>query len=223
MEMTGVEVPVATEIGAVLVTFVTLATAADTQLKVPEPFVESTCPDVPLVLGSSHVSDDARVSGAFSATELVEPLSLSTSLFAVVLLPRIVTLPATVWAPELTMPVVLIVVEPPMLDAPLIVAADKVLLVRVSVASRVTTTPEVGKVAAEFTPVPPLAAARVPEVMMAALSGGISAAIKDVPDVTRPLTSYVTFVEVPPIATAASVAAVDPGPVAVTSPVKAVM
>ena len=62
--------------------------------------MESTCPDEPLVLGSSQMSDDARVSGAFNATELVEPLSLSTSLFAVVLLPRIVTLPDTVWAPE---------------------------------------------------------------------------------------------------------------------------
>ena len=87
------------------------------------------------------------------------------------------------------MPVVLIVVEPLMLDAPLIVAAVNVLLVRVSVASRVTTTPEVGKVAVELTPVPPLAAASVPEVMIAALSGGISAAVRDVPEVTRPFTS----------------------------------
>ena len=104
-------------------TFVTLPMAADTQLNVPEPLVESTWPDEPLVLGSSQVRDEARVSGAFSATELVEPLSLSTSLFAVVPVPRIVTLPATVWAPEFTVPVVLIIVEPLMLDAPLIVVA----------------------------------------------------------------------------------------------------
>jgi hypothetical protein len=130
---------------------------------------------------------------------------------------------AAVSAPVAAVPVVLIVVEPLIFDAPLIVAALKVLLVRVSVAASVTTTPVVGKVAVEFTPVPPLAADRVPDVMMAALSGGISAANKDVPDVTRPLTSYVTFVEVPAIATAASVAAVDPGPVAVTSPVRAVI
>ena len=83
----------------------------------------------------------------------------------------------------------MIVVEPPILDAPLIVAAVKVLLVSVSVAASVTTTPVVGKVAVEFTPVPPLAFARVPEVMMAALSGGISAAVKDVPDLTRPFAS----------------------------------
>ena len=169
IEITGVDVLVATDIGAVPVTLVTLPTAVDTQLRVPEPLVESTWPLLPLLDGNSKVIDDAKVSGAFSATELVEPLSLSTSLFAVVLLPRIVMLPATVWAPELTVPVVLIVVEPLIFDAPLIVAAVKVLLVRVSVESRVTTTPEVGKVAVEFTPVPPLAAARVPEVMMAAL------------------------------------------------------
>ena len=185
-EITGVDVPVATDIGAVPVTLVTLPTAADTQLKVPDPLVESTCPDEPLLLGSSQVSDDAKVSGAFRATELAEPLSLSTSLLAVVLLPRMVTLPVTVWALEFTVPVVSIVVEPPILDAPLIVAAVKVLLVSVSVAASVTTTPEVGKVAVEFTPVPPLAAARVPEVMMAALSGGISDAVSEVPEVTRP-------------------------------------
>ena len=175
-------------------TFVTLPTAADTQLNVPEPLVESTCPDEPLVLGSSQVSDESRVSGAFNATELVELLSLSTSLFAVLLLPRIVTLPweltlAAVSAPIDAEPMVLMMVEPPILDAPLIVAALKVLLVRVSVAASVTTTPEVGKVAVEFTPVPPLAAARVPDVMMAALSGGISAAVSVVPEVTRPFTS----------------------------------
>ena len=96
MEITGVEVPVATEIGAVPVTFVTLPAAADTQLRVPEPLVESTCPDEPFALGSSQVRDEARVTGAFSATELVEPLSFRTNLFAVVLLPRMVTLPATV-------------------------------------------------------------------------------------------------------------------------------
>ena len=35
-------------------------------------------------------------------------------------------------------------------------------------------------------PVPPLATVRVPEVMVAALRGGISAALSDVPEVTRP-------------------------------------
>ena len=186
IEITGVDIPVATDIGAVPVTFVTLPVAPDTQLRVPEPLVESNCPDEPLVLGNSKVRDDPKVSGAFSATELVEPLSLSTSLFAVVLLPRIATLPATVWVPEFTVPVVLIVVAPPILDAPFIVAAVKVLLVSVSVAASVTTTPKVGKVAVEFTPVPPFAAARVPEVMMAALSGGMSDAVSEVPEVTRP-------------------------------------
>jgi len=189
IEITGVDVPVATDIGAVPVTLVTLPTAADTQLKVPDPLVESTCPDEPLPPGNSKVRDDPKVSGAFSATELAEPLSLSTSLFAVVLLPRMVTLPTTVWAPEFTVPVVLIVVEPPILDAPLIVVAVKVLLVSVSVAASVTTTPVVGKVAVEFTPVPPLATAKVPEVIRAALIGGISAVISEVPEVTLPFTS----------------------------------
>ena len=159
----------ATDIGAVPVTFVTLPVAADTQLRVPEPLVDSNCPNEPLVLGNSKVRDEARVSEAFRATELVEPLSLSTSLFAVVLFPRIVIFPATVAVPDFIVPAVSIEVEPPILDAPLIVAALKVLLVRVSVASRVTTMPEVGKVAVEFTPVPPLATARVPEVIREAL------------------------------------------------------
>ena len=96
IEITGVEVPVATEIGAVPVTLVTLPVAADTQLKIPTPLVASTWPLLPLLDGNSKVIDDDKVSGAFSATELVEPLSLSTSLFAVVLLPRMVTLPAAV-------------------------------------------------------------------------------------------------------------------------------
>jgi hypothetical protein len=162
MEITGVDEPVATEIGAVPVTFVTLPVAADTQLKVPEPLVESTCPDEPLVLGSSQVSDEARVSGDFSATELAEPLSFRTSLFAVVLLPRIVTLPATVAAPELTVPVVLIVVDPLIVEAPLMAAALSVLLVSVSVAPSVTITPELGNAAVELTPVPPFALGRMP-------------------------------------------------------------
>ena len=97
-------------------------------------------------------------------------------------------------APVFTVPVVLIIVEPQTVEAPFIVAAERVLLVSVSVvlrptrvsvvvgklsvpvltmvlitgavivllvkvstASRVATTPEVGKVAVELTPVPPLA------------------------------------------------------------------
>ena len=167
IEMTGVDVPLATAIGAVPVTFVTLPVAADTQLKIPAPLVASTWPDEPLLDGNSKVIDDAKVSGAFSATELTEPLSLSTSLFAVVLLPRIVTLPweltlAAVSAPVAAVPVVLIVVDPPILDAPSIVAELKILLVSVSVAPSVTITPEFGKVAVEFTPVPPFALGKIP-------------------------------------------------------------
>jgi hypothetical protein len=149
------------------VTLVTLPVAADTQLKIPEPFVARTCPLLPLLDGNSKVSDDAKVSGALSATELVEPLSLSTSLFAVVLLPRIVTFPATVAAPELIVPVVLMVVEPPIKEAPFTVLAEisapfRVLLLSVSVAPSVTITPELGKVAVEFTPVPPFTLGRIP-------------------------------------------------------------
>ena len=168
--------------------------APDAQLSVPEPLVVSNCPLMPSLPGSVHTTDPGKLSGALNARLLVLSLLLKMSLLAAVPLPRIVALPceitvAAVSAPVAAVPVVLIVVEPPMLDAPLITAADKVLLVRVSASSRVTTTPEVGKVAVELTPVPPLAAERVPEVIRSALSGGISAAVKDVPDLTRPFTS----------------------------------
>ena len=136
--------------------------APEVQLSVPEPLVESTWPDEPAVLGSSQINDDVRLSGAFKETEVVESLLLSTSLFAVVLLPRMVTLPDTVWAPEFIVLDVLIVVEPPILEAPLIVAPASVLLVKVAIAASVTTTPVAGKVASEVMPVPPLARGRMP-------------------------------------------------------------
>ena len=64
-------------------------------------------------------------------------------------------------------PVVLMMVEPVMSPAPLIVpavrtGAVRVLLVKVSVASRVTITPDPGYVAVEVTPVPPFADAKMP-------------------------------------------------------------
>ena len=81
--------------------------------------------------------EDAIVSGARRDTPKFEPLSLSTNLFEVVLLPRIETFPDTATDAALTAPVVLIVVEPPMTDAPFMVPAVitglfNVLLLRVS-------------------------------------------------------------------------------------------
>ena len=59
--------------------------------------------------------------------DLVLPLSLKMILLALVPLPSTVTLPETVTAPEARVPVVLITVEPPMLESPLIVAVSSVL------------------------------------------------------------------------------------------------
>ena len=64
-------------------------------------------------------------------------------------------------------PVVLIVVLPPISDAPLIVPAVitvevSVLLLNVSVASRVTTVPVLGNTADPLTPVPPRSVPSVP-------------------------------------------------------------
>ena len=73
-----------------------------------------------------------------------------------------VTLPAMVAAPDARLPEVLIVVKPPILDAPLMVAPLRVLFVRVSVASSVTITPELGYVAEELIPVPPFALGKIP-------------------------------------------------------------
>ena len=106
--------------------------------------------------------DDASVSGALNETKLVLPLSFKTSLLEIVPLPWTVTFPETVAAPEVMVPVVLISVEPPIVEFPFIVAVVIVLLVKFSVASRVTTTPELGKVAVELTPVPPFAVGSTP-------------------------------------------------------------
>ena len=59
--------------------------------------------------------------------------------------------------PEVRLPEVLIVVKPPILEAPLMVAPLSVLLLRVAAESSVTITPELGYVAEELIPVPPLA------------------------------------------------------------------
>ena len=84
-------------------------------------------------------------------------------------------------------------VNVPVLMIELINGAVRVLFVNVSVAASVTTTPALGNVAEELTPVPPYAAARVPDVMIAADRAGISDADKEAPAVTRPLASTVTF------------------------------
>ena len=102
------------------------------------------------------------MSGALNDTELVLPLSFNISLLAAVPLPLIVTLPEMVDAPDVMVPVVLISVEPAIVEFPLIVAVVMVLLIRVSVASRVTTVPDAGNVAVELTPVPPFAVGNTP-------------------------------------------------------------
>ena len=112
------------------------------------------------MLGRVKVIEFARSSGAFKATELAFKRSLNRILFDVAALPLIVTFPSTVVEPDLTVPVVLMTVAPAITDAPLMVLAvisapSKVLLVKVSVALRVTTVPVVGKVALELIPVPP--------------------------------------------------------------------
>jgi hypothetical protein len=50
IEIKGVDVPVATEIGAVPLTLVTVPPAGVVQLIPPLPFVDKTCPLVPIEL-----------------------------------------------------------------------------------------------------------------------------------------------------------------------------
>ena len=93
---------------------------------------------------------------------MVVPLSFKTNLFAKVPVPCTVILPATVVAPALIEPVVLMTVEPsitaaPSMVPPVMAGLVSDLLTKVSVASRVTMTPELGKVAVETIPVPPFA------------------------------------------------------------------
>lgn len=94
-------------------------------------------------------------------------LVFSTNLLAALTLPRMVMLPVEAMVEVVSMePLVLIVVEPPIREAPLIVPLAitvlfKVLLLRVSVASRTTTVPEVGNTAEPLTPVPPLRVGKV--------------------------------------------------------------
>ena len=72
-------------------------------------------------------------------------------------------------SPAVIVPVVLITEAPPIVEVPFInpvvrIALSKVLLYRVSDASRVTTVPEVGNAAVEATPVPPRVVGNTPEV-----------------------------------------------------------
>ena len=88
-------------------------------------------------------------------------MSFKIIALAFVLSPRTVKEPLSTCAPEVMVPVVLITVESVISEAPLIVPVEttelvKVLFDRVSVAAWVTTTPELGNVAVELTPVPPL-------------------------------------------------------------------
>ena len=126
------------------------------QLKEPLPLVDNTWPEVPSAPGRVQMTEPASVSGALRDRALVVPLSFRTSLFALVALPWIVTLPATVVAPALMVPVVVIV------EAPLMVALVRVLLFKVSVVERPTKVSVVdGKV-------------RVPVLTMVPISGAVS-------------------------------------------------
>ena len=103
-----------------------------------------------------------------SEIEFVVPLSFKIMALAFVLSPRTVNVPLSTCAPDVIVPVVLITVESVISEAPLIVPAEitefvRVLFERVSVAVWVTTTPELGKVAVELTPVPPLLVGNRPE------------------------------------------------------------
>ena len=123
---------------------------------------------VPTSLGSVKTAELARMSGALSEMELVVPRSFRIMALAFVLSPRTVKVPLSTCAPEVIVPVVLITVESVISEAPLIVPAEitelvKVLFERVSVAARVTTTPSLGNVAVELTPVPPLLVDRRPD------------------------------------------------------------
>ena len=82
-------------------------------------------------------------------------------------LPPTVTLPDAVIGPALIAPVVLIVVEPLITDAPLMVAVlinglVNVLFVNVAEPDSVTITPLEGNVAVEFSPVPPRLDGKIP-------------------------------------------------------------
>ena len=68
--------------------------------------------------------------GALNAKEF-EPLSLNISLFATLLVLLIVMAPLTDCAPELIVPVVLIIVDPSISEEPLIVPVVRVALVSV--------------------------------------------------------------------------------------------
>ena len=112
-----------------------------------------------------------------SVMPLLEDPEMSISVVGEVLpipkLPDVEIDPEAAMLPELIEPVMFTDVEPMITDAPLIVpdvinGLLNVLLVRVSVAVSVTTTPVVGNVAVELTPVPPLAVAKVPDVIKAA-------------------------------------------------------
>ena len=106
------------------------------------------------------------MSGALNASDLVVPLSFKTSLLAVLALPRMVTSPETVAAPESRVPDIRIVVLPlttALLSVPpLMAGVEIVLFVRVSAASLVAMIPLLGKVAVEASPEPPRLVGKMP-------------------------------------------------------------
>ena len=92
---------------------------------------------------------------------------MSTNLLAVVLFPLMTILAVEAMPLALMLAVVSIVVAPLIKDVPdivpsLITGAVKVLLLKVWLAVSVTTTPEVGNVAVELTPVPPRLVGKMP-------------------------------------------------------------
>ena len=120
-----------------------------TQLRTPVPFVLRISPLDPSPSGRVQICVPLRTSGDLNAKKFVVPRSVSTSLRAVVLLPRTVRSPATVVLPAVMEPVVSITVLPLISELPFIVPAvitglRMVLLLIVPAPFSVTTTPELG-------------------------------------------------------------------------------
>ena len=110
---------------------------------------------------------EARLLGDLIATYLTLPESFNTKRLAVVLLPRMVTSPSRVAEAALMVAVVLMTVSPPMYEVPTKLPAFmtgllRVLLAKVSTASRVTIVPSPGKIAELEVPVPPALRGKMP-------------------------------------------------------------
>ena len=127
------------------------------------------------------------VSGAWRATVGIPPeLKISLLLLATVMSPLAVIAPEPI-VPEVFM-VAVPVIRPLLMVPALMIGLVSVLLIKVSVADSVTTTPLVGKVAVELTPVPPFVR---PRMLATAAACDKSKAPKDGPETVMLSTWYV--------------------------------